>query len=261
MARSYLEEMVYVIGHNESGNSYTSINMSDVVSIGLFNWYGARALNIARQIAAADPTGSQTALAGAENPLYDQITSGNNNVWNSYKPGQYSRDVSALKLFLDLPASHTVQDGQATTDAGGYSSQAKAVGVSEPNAQIYYGDLYNQSPRQAQNIVNACKAGGKALTLDNLHAYAMANPVMSKYSTRRNWTYNELKAWTGDVPETPPVNPPNSNGGGNIPPSAYEITDYMVVVNSDTMIHFDSENPNGNVWVKAQNIWIPKITG
>lgn len=261
MARNYLEEIVYVIGHNESGNSYTSINQVDVISIGLFNWYGARALGVARQIVAADPTGSENALAGAEHNLYAQITSGNNNVWNSYYPGASAQDMTALRRFLDLPASHTVQDGQATSDGAGYASQAKARGITDANAQIYFADLYNQSPKQAGNIVNAIRVAGVALNLDNLHNYAMQNPIMKKYSTRRNWTYNELKSWSGDVEETPPVEPPNNNGGGNLPPSAYEITDYMVMVNSDTMIHFDYENPTGNTWIRANNIWIPTITG
>lgn len=259
------EELIYVIGHNESGNSYASINLTDVISIGLFNWYGARALGLARTIVAADPVGSQSALSSAEHDLYGQITSGDNNVWNSYRPGTSLADMAALRSFLDLEASHTAQNALALSDGNGYVSQGKARGITDARALIYFADLYNQSPKQAGCIVDAVKKAGLALTIGNLHNYAMQNPVMKKYSTRRNWTYNEIISWESgvepDVPVTDPVQPPNNNGGGNLPPSAYQLADYMVVVNSDTMVHFDAENPTGNVWVRANNIWIPTITG
>ena len=68
------------------------------------------------------------------------------------------------------------------------------MGIVVPAAQIYYADLYNQSPKQAQNIIRSI-GNGAAATLESLHNAAMANSVMSKYATRRNWTYNELKQW------------------------------------------------------------------
>lgn len=255
-----VEETVYIVGHNESGNSYTSINPTDVISIGLFNWYGARALNIARQIVALDPSGSESALSSASNPLYQQITSGNNNVWNSYHPTN-SQDRNALKNFLDLSASHTVQDNQSRGDASGYISQAKARGITDEAAQIYFADLYNQSPKQAGNIVNACKSGGAVLNLANLHKYAMQNSVMKKYSTRRNWTYNELVGWTGEEVVTPPVNPPSENGGdgtaGNLPPSAANVSDYILKYN-EILIRYSADNPQGTVYIPAGNVFIPK---
>lgn len=263
MPRSYMEELIYIIGHNESGNSYTSINQTDVISIGLFNWYGARALGLARTIVSLDPSGSENALATAETPLYSQITSGDNNVWNSYRPGEKSADMSALRAFLDLQASHTAQDALAESDGLGYSSQAKSVGITIPAAQIYYADLYNQSPKQAQNIINA--AGGGALcNLQRIHDFAMQNAVMSKYSSRRNWTYNELLAWQGDfgteepdVPVTPPVNPPGEGGGGNLPPSAYNVEAYILDVNR-TLIHYTNDYPEGVVYINnGNNMWIP----
>lgn len=258
MARNYMEEMAYVIGHNESSNSYTSINATDVVSIGLFNWYGARALGLARTIAQADPSGSQTALSSASTPLYNQITSGDNNIWNNYVPGKSSADMSALRAFLDLPASHTAQDSLALTDSYNYSSQAKSRGITDPACQIYFADLYNQSPRQAGNIITAVGAGKDNLA--SLHAAAMANPVMKKYSTRRNWTFNELSTWStgggGEPPVTPPVNPPNSNGGGNIPPSAYALTDYIIMQNG-IPIHYSQQNPLGISYVPVNNVYIP----
>ncbi len=63
MARSYMEELIYIIGHNESGNKYDSINKTEVISIGLFNWYGARALGLARSIVTIDPGGQGLHLA------------------------------------------------------------------------------------------------------------------------------------------------------------------------------------------------------
>lgn len=261
MARTYMEELIYIIGHNESGNSYTSINPTDVVSIGLFNWYGARALGLARTIVAADPSGSQTALSGASTDIYGQITSGNNSAWNNFVPGQNADDMSALRRFLDLAASHTAQDELALVDGEGYASQAKSVGIEIPAAQIYYADLYNQSPRQAQNIV-AAAGGGALCSLERIHQFAMENPVMNKYSTRRNWTYNELLSWVGDfggeepdIPVTPPVNPPS--GGGNEPGVGGNVKAYILDVNK-CLIHYTNDYPDGITYVSAgNNVWIP----
>lgn len=256
MARSYMEELIYIIGHNESGNKYDSINKTEVISIGLFNWYAARALGLARSIVTLDPGGSRTALSAAETPLYSQITSGNNSVWNSYIPGHNQNDMNALKAFLSLPASKTAQDALAQTDGANYSSQAKAVGIVVPAAQIYYADLYNQSPKQAQNIIRSI-GNGAAATLESLHNAAMANSVMSKYATRRNWTYNELKQWASevgggetDVPVTPPVNPPTGDGSGegNIP-DGYTGKDYFYVQNG-CAIKYSSDYPNGILYVE-----------
>lgn len=264
MARSYMEELIYVIGHNESGNRYDSINPTDVISIGLFNWYGARALGLARTIAGLDPSGSQSALSTAETPLYSQITSGNNSVWNEYVPGKNANDMGALRAFLSLSASHTAQDSLAETDGQNYSSQAKAMGIVVPSAQLYYADLYNQSPKQAQAIVKAV-GGGALCTLDSLHTAAMQNSVMSKYATRRNWTYNELKTWAvevdggeGEVPVTPPVNPPGpgGSGGGNIPDGYYG-KDFFILMNG-CAIKYSDDYPTGILYIAYRdNMYFP----
>lgn len=260
--RSYLEEMRFVIGNNESSNDYQSINPVDVVSIGLFNWYGARALGLARNIVAIDPAGSEAALSTASRPLYAEITSGNNNAWNSFVPGGSGANYNALRTFLGLDASHQAQDSLALVDSESYSSQAKAVGITDAATQIYYADLYNQSPKQAQNIIAALKASGQTINLSNIHAFAMQNPVMKKYSTRRNWTYGELSDWQGtappeDPPVTPPVNPPNNNGGGNLPPADYALTDYIIIQN-DTLIKYSVDTPLGEIWVQRNNIYLKK---
>lgn len=260
-----VEKTIEVVGHNESGGNYDSINRSDVISIGLFNWYGARALNIARQIVNTDPQGSQNALTGASRDLYADIVSGNNNVWNNYRPGQSSDDIQALERFLNLDASKSVQNLQATNDANGYISQAKARGITETNAQVYFADLYNQSPRQAGNIVTAIKNAGLPLTAENLHAYAMKNPVMSQYSTRRNYTWNQLNGWDGSEIVTPPVNPPNPNGGdgtaGNIPPYQSNVADYLLITNG-VIISYSTTNPGGTVYIpNGNNMYIPMSKG
>lgn len=260
MARSYMEELIYVISHNESGNNYDSVNPVDVVSIGLFNWYGARALSLARSIVSADPSGSRAALEGSPSDIYGQITGGNNNVWNNWKPGNNETDMRKLKEFLRLQASMNEQDALAMTDGEMYSSQAKSTGITVAAAQLYYADLYNQSPKQAVAIVR--DAGGGALcNLQRIHEFAMKNSVMSKYSTRRNWTYNELLAWQGnspeepDIPVTPPVEPPGE-GGGNLP-NAYDNKKWLLV-QQDYAVEYSNDYPQGLVYLKSgSNAYFP----
>lgn len=260
MAKSYMEELIYVIGHNESGNNYDSVNPVDVVSIGLFNWYGARALSLARSIVSVDPSGSRAALEGSPSDIYGQITSGNNNVWNSWRPGDNKTDMQKLKEFLRLQASMNEQDTLAMKDGEMYSSQAKSTGITVAAAQLYYADLYNQSPKQAVAIVKA--AGGGALcNLERIHEFAMKNEVMSKYSTRRNWTYNELLSWQGetptepDIPVTPPVNPPD-DGNGNMPSLSGAKKWFMV--QQGYAVEYSDDFPKGILYIQSGvNMYIP----
>lgn len=253
-----------LIAKEESSGRYDAINPTDVVSIGIFQWYGARALNVAREIAAADPDGA-IAASGASG-LYEEITSGNNNIWNGWKPSGEKKE--ALTNLLRLSVSEGVQNNQANKDIEGYTAQAISRGVSDPAAQMYFSDLYNQSPKQAGNIVVAVKAAGKALTVENLHAYAMQNSVMSKYSSRRNRVFNQILSWIEDgsitgglEPSPPPVNPPNENSpsgiGGNIPPSVYGVQDMIYIMNGN-MIKVDSNFPMGRMYVEVSpGIWVP----
>lgn len=258
MPRSYMDELIYVIGYWESRNTYDAVNPTDVVSLGYFQWYGARALGLARTIASADPSGSESALSSASTPLYQQITSGSNTVWNSYRPGNSSSDMSALKAFLSLSASRTAQEALCQSDGQNYSAQAQSMGIVVPSAQIYFADLYNQSPKQAVNIVNAA-GGGAVCSLSVIHAYAMKNSVMSKYAERRNWVYAELQSWSGDTgggyqpPPTDPVNPPGDEWEGE---EGVEVKYYMVKWN-EHMVLYSEDHQNGLVFIPSGNVFIP----
>lgn len=259
MARSYMDELIYVIGYWESRNTYDAVNPEDVVSIGYFQWYGARALGLARAIANADPSGSENALAGASTPLYQQITGGSNTVWNSYRPGGSSTaDHQALKRFLQLPASKTAQGALLQEDGGKYSAQAQSMGIVVPAAQIYFADLYNQSPKQAIAIVKAA-GGGAVCSLSVIHQYAMRNSVMSEYAKRRDWVYAELQSWSGDTdggyqpPPTDPVNPPGQEWEGE---TGVEVKYYMLRWNGHMVLYSD-EHKDGLVFIPSGNVYIP----
>lgn len=105
-------------------------------------------------------------------------------------------EKEALVNLLGTSESHKVQDETARVDVAGYMEDGKGKGITDEKALIYYADLYNQSPKQARAIVEAVEA---PITLDKLHASAMANSVMNKYETRRKNAYNAANSFMGSV--------------------------------------------------------------
>lgn len=172
--------------------NYSAINPIDPISIGILQWYQERAHDLLCGIKSLNQKLVEDTL-GEQSKLVNELNE-NRTVFK----GRYLVDdeKSKLAILLRTTESHTVQDETARIDVTGYIENGKGKGITDEKALIYYADLYNQSPKQANNIVDGIIG---EITLDKLHQGAMDNSVMNQYSTRRNNAYQAAKSFLGSV--------------------------------------------------------------
>lgn len=179
-----------IFGHE--GN-YGSVNANDngAVSVGKVQWHAGRALDLLKKICTAE-SGAASILGAA---LYKEITTAAAGAWNARTVN--AEEKEAISKLLSTDAGRRAQDAKAETDVGAYVDHGLKVGVEDPAALAYFADLENQGGGGASARVAA--AAKKPVTLDTLHAAALADRVMGKYSTRRNSAYSAAKklVWSG----------------------------------------------------------------
>lgn len=170
----------------QEGN-YGSVNANDngAVSVGKVQWHAGRALDLLKKICAAE-SGAASILGAA---LYKEITTAAAGAWNARTVN--AAEKAAISKLLLTDAGKRVQDTQAETDVGAYVDHGLKLGIEDPAALVYFADLENQGGGGASaRVAGAAK---KPVTLDTLHAAALADSVMGKYSTRRKNVYNAAK--------------------------------------------------------------------
>lgn len=247
---SFIQETIFVIGNNEASGNYGAVNAVDVVSIGIFQWYGSRAYDLCYSIFATIGEEQSTQILGAD--LVAELKQNASSLWNDFLPTATQR--STLSTFITTAEGRRIQDELATTDAWDYIKVGQNYGLTDGQALIYFADLYNQSPRQAGNIVASAGGAAGANSLDAIHNAAMKNSVMNKYSTRRNWTYNELKEWAGAA-----TTPPPSGGGGWVGGDTGNNSNDYVMQYNNLLILYSQQYPAGRVYIpSSSNIFYPK---
>ncbi len=185
----FIKLAVQIINANEGAYDTVVADDNGALSVGLFGWHAYNAHDLINRMKELEPATVEECLAGT-NLLYELSLS--NEAWRYKIPN--ATEVAALKKLLRTDVSHRVQDEFAAEYVSTYVKSGRNLGITAPGALLYYVDLHNQSPLRAKEITNAVKADGKALVLDNMHSYALANPVMGKYTYRRNKTYNTIRS-------------------------------------------------------------------
>ena len=184
-----------VVRQNEG--AYASVNPDDngALSIGWLQWHGNRALNLLKDIVAADTASARTILGDT---LYNEITSATD--WSVRILNENEKNkISAL---ISTTQGMSAQDSLARGDLSTYISHGIALGITDPAALVYYADLENQcGSGGARRVGNAAIAsvGGNAADVDLhvLHEAALADSVAGRYETRRQKTYTNclLLGW------------------------------------------------------------------
>ena len=170
----------------QEGN-YGSINANDngAVSVGKVQWHAGRALALLKKICAAESKAAS--ILGAV--LHNEIITAAAGAWDARTVS--AAEKAAISKLLSTDAGKRVQDAQAEADVGAYVDHGLKVGVEDPAALVYFADLENQGGGGASARVAA--AAKKPVTLDTIHAAALADRVMGKYATRRKSVYNAAK--------------------------------------------------------------------
>ena len=180
-----------IIFGNE-GN-YTSINADDngALSVGKVQWHGNRALSLLKEIIEETGQTTATTILGAD--LWKEIKESSDWTRRTVNTDEKNR----IAKILGTTAGKAVQDEQAEKDITEYVEHGIKIGIEDPQSLVYFADLENQGGEGASGRVGKtaeAKAGGAArVTLAILHAAALADSVMGRYTTRRNSTYNAAK--------------------------------------------------------------------
>lgn len=162
------------------------------VSIGKLQWHEGRAYDLLLKIIKKDMDAAQKIL-GENSKIYKELTdpslSKNADRWKSRV--LTDEEAKAISKLISTDVGKMAQDEQARLDMQSYLEEGKKLGISDEKALIYFADLNNQSPKRAREIVQDA-GGGKGLTLEKIHRFALNNTVMGKYVTRRNTTFNKI---------------------------------------------------------------------
>ncbi len=206
-----------------SEGNYGSVNANDngAPSIGKLQWHGTRALDLLKTVVAADAS-SALLILGQE--LYDEII--NSSDWSA-RPLD-SSESAAVSALLVTQTAIDAQNELAYADILSYVTNAKALGIDDPSAIVYFCDLNNQhglggAKRIAASAAESCGSYSQ-ITCIALHNAALADSAASKYSARREKVYGYAVSLDWDLLQTDidigvaysrPVNAVNSSSPSN----------------------------------------------
>lgn len=202
-----INAVLVVFNYNEG--TYDSVNRNDngALSIGKLQWHGQRALELMKDVVAADPAAAQRILGES---LYYEVTGASSGAWN-YRTLSQS-EGSCISTLLETNASLSIQDALARKDISTYISHGRASGIRTAQAMVYYCDLENQyGPGGAGNLVTKIKnrLGKTSIeSLEELHHNLLQ--VTANYHSRRNWVYGYCSSidWSNLIY--------NTGGSGNV---------------------------------------------
>lgn len=237
--------VIKVIGTVESGLNYEAINYGDPITVGIAQWYGVRAASILCRMRDENPAAWTGVAASINNGLL--LVPADNPQWNQVRLTQ--TEGESLRPVLN--ANRHIQDDQCVADMEVYKQVAINSGMDPENntdAVIFFFTMYHQGPVYAFQVLDAVGAGA---SLEQIHAGALANPVLGQYSNRYNEAYQLIR--DGDVSGTEP--PPST---GEPVPAGAELV-YISHMSNTIFLHMDNETipcyPNGSgYWIPSRKL-------
>jgi len=183
---------MYVIGEVESNWTWTSVNYSDPITIGMMQWYGVRAAELMNAIKNQQPAIFSQVSQSLQNDLN---TYGTGSFWNSRYLTQ--AEGNSLVAILGTTEVKAIQENIALNDFDAYITRMENLGfsLSNPKPLIFAMSMYHQSPRSCGEVVSTC--GGSA-SLSLIYQTAMNHYILGQYSNRQTTVYNRLNAWDGN---------------------------------------------------------------
>lgn len=205
---------MYIIGTVESNCDWGACNYMDAITMGMLQWYGARARNLLERGRIADSDGWST-FSEAAPTLASQVQANNINWATRYLS---TAEGNAWKTWAQRDENHAFQEAQWEADWNGYQSTMTNFGFPANNVKerIMWACAYHQSPAQAQRVLASCSATAK---LELIYTTILADSVLGKYRNRYTTAYNLLKTWDGTSapPDFGQTSKPSNKPGGDQP--------------------------------------------
>lgn len=166
-----------IIMTNEGNYTTVVRNDNGSLSIGKICWHGTNALNLMKDIVALNPTQALNILGPS---LYNEVITSYS--WNTKIPT--SAEASVIAVFLATAESRKVQDETAWKYISEYVDHGMALGITEPEALVFFADFENQNGRAgAASFYYEVRNAYGTVNLGTLYAASSKNP-------RRTRTYN-----------------------------------------------------------------------
>lgn len=166
-----------IIMTNEGNYTTVVRNDNGSLSIGKICWHGTNALNLLKDIVALNPTQALNILGTS---LYNEIITSYS--WSTKIPT--SAEAAVIAVFLSTAESRKVQDETAWKYISEYVDHGMALGITEPEALVFFADFENQNGRAgAASFYYEVKNAYGTVNLGTLYAASSKNP-------RRTRTYN-----------------------------------------------------------------------
>lgn len=166
-----------IIMTNEGNYTTVVRNDNGSLSIGKICWHGTNALNLMKDIVALNPTQALNILGPS---LYNEVITSYS--WNTKIPT--SAEAAVIAVFLATAESRKVQDETAWKYISEYVDHGMALGITEPEALVFFADFENQNGR----------AGAASFYYEVRNAYGTVNLgtlyAASSKNSRRTRTYN-----------------------------------------------------------------------
>ncbi len=159
--------------------NYTTVVRNDngSLSIGKICWHGTNALNLLKDIVALNPTQALNILGS---DLYNEVITYSS--WETKIPT--ANEAALITILLSTAESREVQDKRGWEYVSSYVEHGKALGITEPEALVFFADYENQMGRTgATNFYYQVKNNYGTVNLGTLYSASSKN-------SRRVRTYN-----------------------------------------------------------------------
>lgn len=239
---------IHALGAVECGMDYGAVNPTDVISVGLFQWYATRAANVLHRMRTTNPTEWAAIAPSLEADM--AAHSATDSFWNNRYVTR--AEILSLNTVMRKAVNKAIENDQAQTDLDNdYLTAGAAAGIDKdthPETMAFFCNIYNRNPSAARRIVGNC--GGDS-SLDRIYSYTINDytegAFSSRYSTAKTIIANHdvtgVDSVTDDAPPTDPT--PGGDTGGTRPTgNASYITQrgtQLILTNKDgTMQFFDN---------------------
>ena len=166
-----------IIMTNEGNYTTVVKNDNGSLSIGKICWHGTNALNLLKDIVSKNPTQALNILGTS---LYNEIITYSS--WDTKIPT--NAEAAVIAVLLSTAESHQVQDETAWKYISEYVSHGQALGITEPEALVFFADFENQNGRSgAASFYYEVRNTYGTVNLGTLYSASSKN-------ARRTRTYN-----------------------------------------------------------------------
>jgi cell wall-associated NlpC family hydrolase len=260
---------IHALGAVEASMDYGATNPSDVISVGLLQWYAQRAANVLDEMKSTNPS-DWTPMASST--LDSDLTahSATDSFWNNRY--LYADERNLLHSVMATTANKAVQDAQAQTDIDNdYIPAGAAIGIDKdatPETMAFFINIFNRNPTAARRIISNC---GPDSSLDRIYSYTINDQTENAYKSR----YLEAKTiiaahdttgvGIGSITPPPSTNPGGNTGGGNVRPSGNALyiqqrgNDLILFNKDNTKLQFHHSGPD--IWISHfdENVGVPPV--